>query len=219
VVRVKICGLRCAEDIAVAVAAGADAVGVISGIRYRSDDAHTADGAAELARQVPVFVTPVLVTHLNSATEVLALQAKVQAGAIQLHDDVPLEDLRLLREALPTIRLIKAVSVTGASAVEAALRYAPLADALLLDSRTADRIGGTGQMHDWSISRRIVEAVRKPVMLAGGLTPDNVAQAIAQVRPYGVDVNTGVKAADGCKDPDRVRAFVRNARAAAARTD
>src|SRR5262245_54740166 len=103
VVRVKICGIRSADDIAIAAAAGADAIGVISGIRYRSEDAHPADGAAELARQVPLFVTPVLVTHLISATEVLTLQAEVQAGAIQLHDTIPLKDLKMLRLALPTI--------------------------------------------------------------------------------------------------------------------
>lgn len=212
--RVKICGNRTADDIALAVASGADAIGVISGIRHRSEDAHAPAAAAALVRQTPVFVTSVLVTHLITAGEVIALQAQVQAAAIQLQDDFPIEGLLTLREALPAVRLIKAVSVVDASAIETALRFEPFADALLLDSRTRDRIGGTGQVHDWSISRRIVEQVRKPVILAGGLTPDNVAEAIAQVRPYGVDVNTGVKAADGAKDASKVRSFVHNARQA-----
>lgn len=211
-VRVKICGNRSATDIALAVAAGADAVGIISGIRHRSEDAHEPAAAAALARSVPVFVTSVLVTHLITPAEVLALQAQVQAAALQLQDDFPLEGLRELRAALPAIQLIKAVSVIDESALTTALRFEPLADALLLDSRTADRIGGTGQTHDWSISRRIVEQVRKPVILAGGLTPDNVSAAVAQVRPYGVDVNTGVKSPGGGKDAAKVPAFVANAR-------
>jgi len=102
--------------------------------------------------------------------------------------------------------------VVDESALAAALRFEPLADALRLDSRTPDRIGGTGQTHDWSISRRIVEQARKPVILADGLNPENVAAAVVQVRPYGVDVNTGVKGLDGTKDEGRVRAFVECAR-------
>jgi phosphoribosylanthranilate isomerase len=106
------------------------------------------------------------------------------------------------------------VHVTGEDAVGHALAYAAVADALVLDSRTADRLGGTGLTHDWSVSARIVAAVAPlPVYLAGGLTPENVAEAVARVRPAGVDVNSGVEDADGRKDAAKMRAFVDRARA------
>ena len=101
-------------------------------------------------------------------------------------------DLRRLRLLAPGVRLIKAVHVTGEDALGRALAFAAEVDALLLDSRTADRLGGTGRTHDWSVSARIVAAVSPvPVYLAGGLRPENVAEAIARVRPAGVDVELG----------------------------
>ncbi len=105
--------------------------------------------------------------------------------------------------------------VTGEDALGRALDYAAAdADALVLDSRTADRLGGTGQTHDWSVSARIVAAVSPvPVYLAGGLRPENVGEAIARVRPAGVDVNSGVEDAKGRKDMAKMRAFVVRARA------
>jgi phosphoribosylanthranilate isomerase len=104
--------------------------------------------------------------------------------------------------------------VTGEDALGHALDYAAVADALVLDSRTADRLGGTGRTHDWSISARIVAAVaRLPVYLAGGLRPENVAEAVARVRPAGVDANSGVEDESGRKDAQRMREFVARARA------
>jgi phosphoribosylanthranilate isomerase len=105
--------------------------------------------------------------------------------------------------------------VTGDDALDRALGCAPDADALVLDSRTADRLGGTGRTHDWSVSARIVSAVApRPVYLAGGLRPENVAEAVARVRPAGVDVNSGVEDASGRKDMAKMRAFVDRAGAA-----
>ena len=104
--------------------------------------------------------------------------------------------------------------VTGDDALGHALSYAAHADALVLDSRTADRLGGTGLTHDWSVSARIVGAVAPvPVYLAGGLRPENVAEAVARVRPAGVDVNSGVEDAKGRKDTAKMRAFVDRAMA------
>jgi phosphoribosylanthranilate isomerase len=125
-----------------------------------------------------------------------------------------LADLRRLRVLAPGVRLIKAVHVTGEDALGRALAFAADVDALLVDSRTADRLGGTGRTHDWAVSARIVAAVAPlPVYLAGGLRPENVREAVAQVRAAGVDVNTGVEHVDGRKDPARMREFVSRAKA------
>jgi phosphoribosylanthranilate isomerase len=212
-VRVKICGNRSAGDIALAAAAGADAIGLIVGVRHMSEDALAPAAAALLLAAVPVFVTSVLVTHLVDAEDVVRLHRAVPAAAIQLHDAIVPAALGVLRRALPGVPLIKAVHVSDDTALATAARYAPVVDALVLDSRTADRIGGTGRVHDWTISRRIVRSVAVPVILAGGLTPDIVGRAVETVEPYAVDVNSGVEANDGSKDADRLVRFVRAARA------
>jgi len=210
--RVKICGNRRPEDIALAAGMGADAVGLIAGVRHVSEDALEPEQAAALLHSVPPFVTSVLVTHLVVAEEVIGLHRQVPTCAIQLHDAIPVEAVKVIRATLPFIQLIKAIGITDALAIDAALSFEPHVDALLLDTHTNDRIGGTGTVHDWSISRRIVLAVRKPVILAGGLRPENLVQAIEAVRPYGVDVNSGVELPDGDKDPARVEAFIRLAK-------
>jgi len=206
--RVKICGNRTPEEVSLAVSLGADAVGLIVGVRHKSEDALTPERAAHMLALIPVFVSSVLVTHLVSAEEVLALYDKVPTSTIQLHDAISEAEIEAIRRRLPWVRLIKAVGVKDGSAIDVARRFEPLVDAILVDTHTSDRIGGTGITHDWSISRDIVRAVRCPVILAGGLTPENLANAVALVRPYGVDVNSGVEFPNGDKDPDREKAFI-----------
>ena len=206
--RVKVCGNRSKEDLEISLAMGADAVGFIVGIRHRSEDAISPELAAELLGFVPIFVTSVLVTHLITASEILDTHDQVPTQAIQLHDDIPVDEILALRNRLPHVALIKAIGIVDESSIDAAHHVEPLVDALLLDSRTSDRIGGTGRVHDWSVSRRIADTARVPVILAGGLTPENVHSAIEAVRPYGVDANSGLELPDGRKDPTRVRDFV-----------
>jgi phosphoribosylanthranilate isomerase len=145
---------------------------------------------------------------------VAAFAASVGARTVQVLGEMAVPGLRRLRALVPGVRLLKAVHVTGEGALGDALSHAAHADALVLDSRTADRLGGTGRTHDWSISARIVDTVAPlPVYLAGGLRPENVAEAVARVRPAGVDVNSGVEDATGRKDAAKMRAFVDCARA------
>ena len=123
-----------------------------------------------------------------------------------------LKKIEEIRTARPHLKLIKAIHVVDDQAVDAATALAPYIDALLLDSRTEDRIGGTGRIHDWEISKKIVAANMKPVILAGGLTPNNIGEAIAKVKPYGVDVHTGVEDADGNRDAQKLKDFIRYAK-------
>lgn len=205
----KICGLRTEHEARAAVAAGATALGMLVGLTHRAEDQASEAEARQLVSASGSGAWFVLVTHLLDPAAIAALAARIGVSTIQVHGDVPPEGLRALRVLAPDTCLIKAIHVTGPDAVGRAEAVAPLVDALLLDSRTADRLGGTGQTHDWTISRRIVAAVAPvPVILAGGLTPDNVAAAIEQVRPAGVDVNSGVEDPSGAKDPARMRAFI-----------
>ncbi|WP_433756126.1 phosphoribosylanthranilate isomerase [Nocardia sp. CA-135398] len=210
-VRAKICGIRSEDDLGIALAAGADAIGFISGITHLSEDALDVERAAALSRLAPPFVTRVLVTHLEDAAAIVDLADRVGVDAIQVHGLVTIDTVREVRKSAGGRKIIEAVHVTGPEAMDIARQAAANCDAVLLDSRTADRLGGTGRTHDWSVSAAVVAALRElgcPVILAGGLGPDNVADAIARVRPFAVDVNSGVETATGDKDPDACAAFV-----------
>lgn len=200
--RVKICGITRAEDALHAVRCGADALGFVfyegSPRCVMPEDAH------EIIRHLPPFVTTVGL-FVNEARETIARTAKYCAlDAIQLHGDERPQEC-----CFPGYRVIKALRLRDASSVAAVENYENCA--LLLDAWVADRYGGTGHCCDWTLAAEV--ARRRPITLAGGLGPDNVADAIVAVRPYAVDVSSGVESAPGCKDPSKVAAFIRNANA------
>lgn len=216
--RTKICGIRSGADLDVAVGSGADAVGFISGITHRSEDVLSPGAAADLASSVPPFISKVLVTHLESPQEIIQLAEIVGVDTIQVHGLVTDTVLAsVFARSRGRFRIIKAVHITGPEAMNEVKAWFSCCDALLLDSRTSDRLGGTGRTHDWSISRRIVQLATPhglPVVLAGGLTPANVAEAVRSVTPYGVDVNSGVEDELGNKDAVRTSKLIYLARSA-----
>ena len=129
-----------------------------------------------------------------------------------MHGDIG--EMNKLKSELPNIKLYKVVNVFDESAIEEAKGYEGVADALVLDSaiKETGQRGGTGKTHDWNISREIVESTSLPIILAGGLNPENVAEAISKVRPYAVDVNSGVSNPDGTKNLEKVKLFVERAK-------
>jgi phosphoribosylanthranilate isomerase len=183
-------------------------VGCLVGLDYATPDRVDPATARAIFEALPPFVARVLVTHRTGLAEVTALMRESGATVAQLHGEFPTVAISALREALPYATIVKSVHVTGEDSIAAAVAAARIADAVLLDTKSRGRIGGTGMTHDWSISARITAASSKPVILAGGLTPDNVAEAIAAVRPYAVDANSGTRGADGFKDHAKIRAFV-----------
>lgn len=211
--RVKICGIRNLQEARLALFAGADALGFLCGLNYHTFDELDVAAAGAIVREMPPFMATVLVTHKDDPHWVAEACRETGCDTVQLHGELPLEKIPELREKLRGVRIIKAVNVVDESAIEHALAAAQHADAVLLDSRAGERLGGTGRTHDWTISARIVKAARKPVILAGGLNPDNVRSAIETVRPFAVDVNSGVEAQDGVKSPLKVADFVRLAKA------
>lgn len=217
--RTKLCGIRSERDLEVATAAGADAIGLICAVTHVSEDALTPDQARRLAAIARPFVSTVLVTHLQDGGEILELADHVGVDTIQVHGVVDSATTTEVFERAAGRRIIKAVHVPGAEALTEALELADLCHAILLDSRTSDRLGGTGRTHDWAISRQISDALRargRPVILAGGLRPENVAKAVGAVRPFAADVNSGVEDQQGDKLLERCAAFVSRARDALA---
>ncbi len=192
---------------------GADAVGFIIGVTHETEDALSVEDVNRLVKYVPPFVTPVLVTHFTSPDAIAALAVATKIRTLQLQGGILPEDIARIRKKIWNVTIIKAIHVVSERSINIAKQYSEVADMILLDSVTEDRLGGTGITHDWSISARIVREVNIPVILAGGLTPDNVEEAIRVVNPYGVDVNTGVKGKNGSKDPEKVRSFIQNVKA------
>lgn len=210
--RVKVCGITRVEDAIAAAEAGVDAAGCLVGLGRASADEVTPQAARAIFSVLPPFVARVLVTHRTKLAEVTDLVRETACTAVQLHGDFPLVAIAALRDAFPWLSIVKCVHVTGEEAIAAARAAARVADAVLLDTKVRGRIGGTGKTHDWSISARIVGEVARPVILAGGLGPDNVVEAIARVHPFGVDANSGLRAAPGVKDQAKIREFVANAK-------
>jgi phosphoribosylanthranilate isomerase len=208
--RVKVCCMASVDEARLAVARGASLIGLVSAMPSGPGPIRE-ERIAEIATTVPPGVTSVLLTAHTDPAAIAEQQARCRVRAIQLVDRVERDAMRNLREALPGIALIQVVHVAGEQSVAEAIHAAPLADALLLDSGRPDlaikELGGTGRVHDWQISRRIREAVDIPVLLAGGLRAENVREAIETVRPYAVDVCTGVRM-NGLLDDDRLTRFI-----------
>jgi phosphoribosylanthranilate isomerase len=204
---VKICGLTNEQDLAAAVDAGADAVGVIADVPVDSPREVGIDRAVDLVAAAPPFVTTVLVTMPQAPTRAVELADRVEPDVLQLHGDLPVGDVAHVA-ANADVSVVKTVD----AAAPRGGRYDDVVDALLVDSVDGEGAGGTGQTHDWAATRDFVDLVESPVVLAGGLTPENVAEAVDVVDPYAVDVATGVEAAGGEKDHEAVEAFVANAK-------
>jgi phosphoribosylanthranilate isomerase len=210
-VRVKICGLTREEDLAVAIDTGADAVGFLVGVPSSPRNL-TLERAETLLGQVPVLVDSVVVTAPKSIDWLAKLCERLKPSAIQIHGKEQLDSSKV-RDKIKYSRLIKTVYVTEDALNERVIENLKTFDAVLLDSFSKGQYGGTGKIHDWTVSRQIKEAVAPvPVVLAGGLKPENVKKAVLAVEPYAVDVASGVETSPGVKDHMKVRAFVENAK-------
>jgi phosphoribosylanthranilate isomerase len=204
--RAKICGITREDDLDAVVAAGADAVGITAAVSVDTPREVSVERATALAAAVPPFVTSVLVTMPDTVSRAVELVERVEPDAVQLHGELEPGDVTAVRERAPA-QVVAAVDATDAT-VDA---YADAADALLVDSVDEQGGGGTGETHDWERTAELVADLQTPVILAGGLTPANVAGAVETVRPFAVDVASGVEAEGGIKDHDAVRRFVEGA--------
>ena len=208
--RVKICGLTTADDLRTAIDAGADAVGIICEVPVDTPRAVSRAQAAALAATVPPFVTSVLVTMPETPAAAIELVEAVDPDAVQIHGERAPADLAEIRGGVDADVLL----AIDADAVATAQRYEDVVDALLVDTTSEDGGGGTGETHDWDRTRTAASDLDVPVILAGGLTPENVAEAVRTVEPFAVDVASGVEASGGIKDATAVRSFVEQVTAA-----
>jgi phosphoribosylanthranilate isomerase len=218
VTRIKVCGITRRGDALAAVAAGVDALGWV--FYPRSSRYVSPTQAAELASHLPPFLTCVGLFVNAPIPEILATVASGFLQCVQLHGDETAQTCLQLRHALREARLpvtlIKAVRVAAVADLPDPTLW-PV-DALLLDAKVSGHYGGSGQRFDWSVLdkewRRMAGSAGKPFILAGGLTPDNVAEAIGRVQPYAVDLSSGVESAPGVKDVQAMERLVQRVRQA-----
>jgi phosphoribosylanthranilate isomerase len=211
--RIKICGLTRLADALAAVEAGADALGFV--FVPGTPRAVTLAQAMALVRALPPLVTKVGLFVNAEPSLVRDTVVAVGLDTIQLHGE---EAPDFAAEFRGRTKVIKAFRVRDAASLSALPAYRESVDAFLLDAFVAGAHGGTGSKFDWSLALP-AKALGPPVILAGGITPDNAAEAVRQVRPFALDVSSGVEAAPGQKDPEKIRRLIREARAAAAALD
>ena len=208
--RIKICCIKDQNEASLASEAGAYALGLVSAMPSGPGVISDQDIKTIIAGCSP-FITTVLLTSKNDPVEIKQQADYCRPGAIQLCEPVTESVLQQLREILPGISLIRVIHVTGPESVAEAHQFSCLVDAFLLDtgqrSGPQKQLGGTGRTHDWSLSAEIVEMINKPVILAGGLNPGNVQEAIQKVRPYAVDVCSGVRSNDRL-DEKKLQRFI-----------
>jgi phosphoribosylanthranilate isomerase len=215
--RIKICCIASTAEADLAIDAGASVLGLVSAMPSGPGPIPETD-IASIVRHVGARAATVLLTSRQDAGSIGAQLDRIRPTIVQLVDELTEREYVLLRASHPDILLMQVIHVRGAESVAEAVRVAPGVDAILLDSgnpaAAVKELGGTGRVHDWAVSRAIREAVPVPLFLAGGLRASNVADAIATVRPFGVDVCSGVRR-EGRLDEDALRRFVDAARSIA----
>ena len=201
--RVKICGITNIDDALAAIEAGADALGFVFAESPRKV---TVPAVLNILEKIPPLVTTVGVFAKQDTDEVFKIWKQTNLHFAQLHGYGPLKEPRWHR-------IIKAVRATSWEDICAQLgdRSGVFSAAILLDAHVEGKMGGTGRTFDWDLAIQ-AKSLGKPIILAGGLTPENVAEAVRKVQPYAVDVSSGVESSPGRKDHDKIREFIANVR-------
>lgn len=215
---IQIAGILDEEEAWMLVRAGVHRLGFPLRIFPHRDDL-TEEKAAKVIRGLPPAVEAVLITYEDRGWAIADLAASLGVRGVQIHGDIGIEEVSLLRRLSPCLYVIKSLIVRGnnlAQLEKALVHFEPLVDAFITDTCDPETgaSGATGKTHDWSVSRRLAEVSPRPLILAGGLNPENVKEAILRVRPAGVDAHTGVEGPDGRKDAGKVAAFVKAAKEA-----
>ena len=209
-VRVKICCIESVEEAQLAIRYGASALGLVSempsGPGVISEELIT-----EIATRIPPGVSSFLLTSKQDAQSIIVQQQRCRVNTIQICDQLKTGSYDELRAAMPGVSLVQVIHVTGEDSIEEARSAARFVNGILLDSgrpsAEVKELGGTGRTHNWSISKRICESVNGPVFLAGGLKPENVVEAIEQIKPFGIDVCSGVRTNGRLDEKKLIRFF------------
>lgn len=194
--RVKVCCISSIEEASLAISYGASALGLVSEMPS-GPGVISEDEITKIASTIPPGVSSFLLTSEQDVESIIEQQKRTGVNTIQIVDTLLTGTHKELRDALPGIAIVQVIHVNGSDSIDEAMELAYFVDGLLLDSGNQSlkikELGGTGRVHDWSLSREIVQKVKVPVFLAGGLKPENVSEAIKQVRPFGLDLCSGLR--------------------------
>ena len=207
--RVKICCIANEQEAADAIARGASAIGLV-GAMPSGPGPISDEEIYRIAQTVPPPIATFLLTSEQTALGIIDHHNRTKTNTIQIVDELKDRDYETIREALPNVKLVQVIHVVDESSIDEACEIAEHVDAILLDSGNpklaVKELGGTGRLHDWKLSRRIVKSCGKPVFLAGGLNSENVREAIDTVQPFGLDLCSGVRT-NGKLDRTRLESF------------
>lgn len=209
---IQVAGISSLAEAEMIISCGATHIGFPLRLDYHKEDVSEFE-AAKIINCVAGRCQNVLITYLNQADEIVELSQQLNVGVVQLHAAIDIAELKALKQKLPNLKIIKSL-IVGMGSEELLLNtvteYSAYVDYFITDTfdPNTGATGATGKVHDWQVSKRIVELSPKPVILAGGLNADNVREAIMVVKPAGVDTHTGVELADGSKDQRLVQRFI-----------
>lgn len=212
-IRIKICCISSIEEAKTAVGLGADAIGLVA--KMPSGPGPIPDELIrQIAQSVPPPIGTFMLTSETSAAEIIKHHLRTRTNTIQIVDLLSEGTYEQIKEALPSVKIVQVIHVIDSASVDLAIKLSESVDALLLDSGNPNlkikELGGTGRVHNWNLSRQIRDNARCPVFLAGGLKPENVRQAIEEVKPFAIDVCSGVRT-DGKLDINKLNNFIMNA--------
>jgi len=212
-IRIKICCISTINEAKLAIESGTDAIGLVA--KMPSGPGPIPDELIrQIAQSVPPLIGTFLLTSETSAEEIIRHHQRAHTNTIQIVDLLSVGTYSQIREALPSVKIVQVIHVIDSNSVEMAIRISDNVDALLLDSGNPNlkikELGGTGRVHNWNLSRQIRDNAKCPIILAGGLRPENVRYAIEEVQPFAIDVCSGVRT-NGALDKNKLSRFVKNA--------
>ena len=210
---IQMAGIRNVNDALICVDCGVNIIGLLVGQAHTSDDFISKELARAIKIALPLDIKTTLITHLEKADEIIEIAKFIEVDYIQLHSHLPESEVEIIRKALPDKKLLRLIHIDSDGKLLTDVKSIKIADFYFTDSinTKTNQVGGTGLIHNLETDKMLVETLDKPVFIAGGLTPDNVAKAVRFCKPYGVDVNSGCRASDGSRDKEKVSAFVKNA--------
>lgn len=210
--KVKICGITNSEDAIVAAESGADAIGVIVDVPVETPRKVSIEKAGEILASAPLFASRVIVLMPKNIEYAVDIADKLNPDIIQLHGNESLDFISKLKKDI-TADIIKVLHVDNTTKINDIIKYAEISDAILIDTKFGNLAGGTGKTHDWRKSKMICDMIKPtPLILSGGLNPENVSDAINAVNPYAVDVSSGVESMPGKKDARKIDEFIKIAK-------
>lgn len=215
-VKIQMAGIRNLQEALNCISLGVDIIGLLVGQNHNSNDFISVDQAKEITNNITGKAETTLITHLENAEQIIKLAKELNVDNIQLHSFIEEKEVKKIKDNLPNIKLIRIIHILQDGTILTDISKIKYVDYYFTDSinTKTNQIGGTGLSHNYNTDKSLKETLSKPLILAGGLTVDNVTRAIELVKPYAVDVNTGCKKNEGGRDLKKVKAFVENVRKA-----